>query len=167
MRKLILMASAAALLLTGCSTFEIVLKPKKKKICIPPTLPDIIGGYCPFEEKTVFIDIPHGKGTLLACEDYIIKKYINVSSGRPDGKHNTVLGEFRVQRKYKKYDSKKFPSKNGGRNMDWANFFYKGFAFHAGNIRGYSHGCVRLQRYDAEWMYNWVKIGTKVIVTDK
>lgn len=152
------------LTLTACSEND--PKPKYKKQQWPPKLADIRGEYCPYYEKTVLIEIDQGRGVLTACEDYTIQKYIPISSGRPDGKHNTIRGEFRVQRKYRKYDSKKYPSENGGRNMDFANFFHNGFAFHAGNIRGYSHGCVRMQRHDAEWIYNWTNRGTKVIITD-
>ncbi len=130
----------------------------------PPILEDIRGGYCNYNRKTVIININEGKGTLVICEDNTILKYVNISSGRPDGIHNTIRGEYFVGRKYRKYDSKKFPSTDGSRNMDYAHFFHEGFAFHKGNIRGYSHGCVRLRESDAEWIYNWSSIGTKVII---
>jgi lipoprotein-anchoring transpeptidase ErfK/SrfK len=143
------------------------IKDKKitKKKYKPPILKDRRGEYCPYDNKTIIIGIKRGKGVLTACENHTIKRYINVSSGEPKH-HKTVRGNFRVLRKYKQYDSKKYPSMHGGRNMDYAQFFYRGFAFHSGNIKRYSHGCVRVQRYNAKWLYNWTNHGTKVIVKD-
>ena len=162
----------AGLMFTGCN-HKPLPKPAEKcsattknlpKPYQPPVLPDIRGSYCGHYEKTVVINIENGRGTLKACENNQVIKYVNISAGRPDGIHETIRGEFNVNRKYRKYDSRKFPSTNGGRNMDYAHFFHKGFAFHKGNIRGYSHGCVRLREQDASWLFDWSNLGTKVII---
>jgi lipoprotein-anchoring transpeptidase ErfK/SrfK len=40
------------------------------------------------------------------------------------------------------------------------------YAIHAGYLPGYpaSHGCVRLTAKNAQWFYQWARIGTKVII---
>jgi hypothetical protein len=83
----------------------------------------------------------------------------------------TSSGQFRV---YSLGDetckSKIFPIPKGGAPMPYCMFFHGGQALHGvhsgevveGNI---SHGCVRLQVSDAEWLrYNFVNVGTKVVV---
>lgn len=88
--------------------------------------------------------------------------------GRPC---RTSAGQFRV---YSLGDetckSKIFPVPKGGAPMPYCMFFHGGQALHGvhagevveGNI---SHGCVRLQVSDAEWLrYNFVNVGTKVVV---
>ena len=63
-----------------------------------------------------------------------------------------------------------FPIPRGGAPMPYCMFFHGGQALHGvppfevgeGN---FSHGCVRLQVGDAEWLrYNFVNVGTRVIV---
>jgi len=139
----------------GCSKPAINSKPSKK------TLPE----YCPFHERTVLVFLDHGYGELQACENFKVKRLMDVSGGEPS-QHKTIRGNFHIQRKYRKYDSKKYPSVNGGRNMDYAQFFFNGFALHVGNINKYSHGCVRVQRQNAKWLFDWTNIGTSVIIKD-
>ncbi len=48
-------------------------------------------------------------------------------------------------------------------------YFYRGYAIHGTywhNNFGtpMSHGCVNMRNADAEWLYNWAEIGTKVVV---
>ncbi len=45
-------------------------------------------------------------------------------------------------------------------------FYDRGFAMHAGNINGLSHGCFRTQRYQSEWLYDWAPHGTKIVIRD-
>jgi L,D-transpeptidase ErfK/SrfK len=80
---------------------------------------------------------------------------------------HTRVGEFRVILKDDKHKSGRYPrSTNGGAPMPFAVFFAPGYAFHAGNLPGAnaSHGCVRVFYSDAKWLYEWLGIGTKVIV---
>lgn len=63
-----------------------------------------------------------------------------------------------------------FPMPRGGAPMPYCMFFNTGQALHgvASNEVGegnFSHGCVRLEVYDAEWLrHNFVNMGTKVII---
>ncbi len=146
MKKLLLILT---ILLGGCQNPQVLKKHKT-------TYPDYRGQYCPYFNKTIEVTIyPNGLGEFIACENETIVRNGPVSSGRP-GTHDTIRGDFRIQRKYQKYDSKKYPSKNGSRNMDFAQFFYRGFAIHKGNIRA--------RKENAKWIFNWSKIGTRIIV---
>lgn len=57
-------------------------------------------------------------------------------------------------------------------NVKWISYFNEGRAFHAApwNLSGIasgtpkSHGCVNMTPADAEWVYNFAPIGTKVVV---
>jgi len=161
--KRLLLLLITGLFFSGCTHFSHQFQ-KRKMYPKYPKYPDYRGEYYECSEKTlsIFID-ERGLGEFIACEDNTIQRNGPISSGRPKT-HDTIRGNFRVQRKYQKYDSKKYPSENGGRNMDYANFFHRGFAIHKGNIRGLSHGCIRTREQDAKWIYNWTNIGTKVIV---
>ncbi len=123
------------------------------------------GGYCDFENKTILVTLkPNGTGEFLACRDYVIEKDGIVSSGRP-GTNDTVRGDFKTAWKAHKWDSKKYPSDVKGQyNMKRAMFFHNGFAIHHGNVNGLSHGCVRTQMSNADWLYDWSPIGTRIIV---
>ncbi len=51
--------------------------------------------------------------------------------------------------------------------LPWASYFVGGIAFHEyPDVPPYaaSHGCVRVPRYDAKWLYDQTPSGTKVIV---
>ncbi len=124
-------------------------------------------GYsCDYKRKTILIQLDsNGAGTFQACENYRIQRHGVVSSGKP-GSHDTVRGDFNIDWKAYKWDSKTYPSENGGYNMKRAQFFHKGFAIHNGNVNSYSHGCVRTQMKNADWLYNWGEIGTRLIVED-
>lgn len=77
---------------------------------------------------------------------------------------HTKVGEFRVILKDENHKSGRYPrSSNGGAPMPFAVFFTPGYAFHAGNLPGAnaSHGCVRVFRSDAMWIYGWVDINRK------
>lgn len=64
--------------------------------------------------------------------------------------------------------SRKFPLGRGGAPMPYCMFFNRTQALHGSNQvaeANLSHGCVRLKVSDAEWLrYNFVRIGTKVII---
>lgn len=81
----------------------------------------------------------------------------------------TKIGSFRVASLGSpNCKSSKYPVPHGGAPMPYCMFFNGGQGMHGsyqvveGNI---SHGCVRMQVSDAEWLrYNFVNVGTKVIV---
>lgn len=89
--------------------------------------------------------------------------------GRPC---KTAAGSFRVQSLgAAECKSRTFPLPKGGAPMPYCMFFHGGQALHGvpagevveGNI---SHGCVRLNVSDAEWLrFNFVNVGTKVQVS--
>ncbi len=123
------------------------------------------GLYCPYDEKTIEVTLrENATGEFIACEEYTIKENGPLSAGRPTT-HPTTTGNFKVQWKAKSWDSKKYPSTDGTNNMNNALFFSNiGEALHSGNIMQNSHGCVRLEKYNAEWLYDWSPIGTNVII---
>jgi len=125
------------------------------------------GQYCEFYDKTILVELkPNGAGEFIACQDNTIKRHGVVSSGKP-GTHDTVRGDFRTTWKAHEWDSKKYPSDVEGQyNMKRSMFFFDGFAIHHGNVNGLSHGCVRTQMTDADWLYEWSPIGTRIIVED-
>lgn len=121
---------------------------------------------CRFKEKTIVIGLNNGVGKFIACQNNEVQLQGNLSAGQPET-HRTPRGDFRVLWKKYEYDSKKYPSEDGKRNMDRAIFFTsEGHAIHIGNTRRYSHGCVRVKRSKADWLYNWSDYQTRVIVQD-
>lgn len=76
-------------------------------------------------------------------------------------KYPTPNGIFKIEGKELRHFSRKFRVW-----MNYAHFFYHGFAIHAGILFGQpaSGGCVRLFPQDAEWLFNWAEIGTKVVI---
>jgi len=141
--------------------------PKTKYI--RPALPDLNKEYltCNYQKKTILVHIENnrGVGTFQACENYEVVHIGYLSTGLPS-KYKTPRGDFKVQWKARKYDSKKYPSTDGGNNMNFAMFYDRGFALHTGNIDKHSHGCVRTQKHNAEWLYEWAPHGTNVIIRD-
>jgi lipoprotein-anchoring transpeptidase ErfK/SrfK len=79
----------------------------------------------------------------------------------------TVTGTFEVYVKYKSADM--WGSDYYLPAVPYVMYFYKGYGLHGTywhNNFGVptSHGCVNLRTQDAEWLFNWVKIGTIVYV---
>lgn len=86
-----------------------------------------------------------------------------------DSSCKTSVGRFRI---YRMGDSdcysKQYPVPDGGAPMPYCMFFNGGQAIHGSNAvyrQNASHGCVRVQPWDAEWLrYNFVDQGTLVII---
>ncbi len=142
----------------GCAQPEPAPKPMPQYI---PEEPNRYG-YCPYNKKTIDIIIyPNLAGEFIACENQKIQRSGALSTGSRG--HLTPTGHFDVKWKAYEYDSKKYPSKNGGNNMNRALFFDTlGHAIHIGDITKTSHGCVRTRPKDANWLYEWSDIGTIV-----
>jgi lipoprotein-anchoring transpeptidase ErfK/SrfK len=54
--------------------------------------------------------------------------------------------------------------------LPWASYFTGGIAFHEyGSVPTYaaSHGCVRVNRYDAQLLFGFAEAGTRVDVFDE
>ncbi|MEM7034820.1 MAG: LysM peptidoglycan-binding domain-containing protein [Chloroflexota bacterium] len=82
----------------------------------------------------------------------------------------TVVGTFQI---YLKYDSQRMTGQIGNEywdvpNVPYVMYFYEGYALHGAywhNNFGVpmSHGCVNLSESEAQWLYYWAEIGTKVV----
>jgi len=86
--------------------------------------------------------------------------------GRPC---RTSTGSFRVNSLGSAdCKSSKYPVPKGGAPMPYCMFFNGNQGMHGSNEvveANISHGCVRMQTADAEWLrFNFVKVGTKVVV---
>ena len=78
----------------------------------------------------------------------------------------TVVGTYRIYAKYR-YKHMSGPGYSMP-NVPFVMFFYKGYSLHGTYWHDnfgtpMSHGCVNLTIPDAEWLYNWAPMGTKVV----
>jgi hypothetical protein len=108
------------------------------------------------------IEVQLGRQLALLIEDDRVVRAVHISSGAY-GK--TPTGSFRVYRK-ERY-SWSVPFKVW---LPWASYFTGGVAFHEfGSVPTYaaSHGCVRVNHYDAEMLYEFAVPGTPVDVFDE
>ena len=82
-----------------------------------------------------------------------------ISSGKKG--RSTPVGEFKIVNKTPNGFSKKYKSP-----MPWTMALNELYAVHAGELPGYpdSHGCIRLSNENAQELYNWAEIGTKVLI---
>ncbi|MFZ2314519.1 MAG: L,D-transpeptidase [Gammaproteobacteria bacterium] len=86
-----------------------------------------------------------------------------------DSSCKTAVGRFRI---YRMGDSDcystQYPVPDGGAPMPYCMYFNGGQAIHGSNAvyrQNASHGCVRVQPWDAEWLrYNFVAQGTLVVI---
>ena len=88
------------------------------------------------------------------------KRAIHVSTGAPGTA--TPAGTFSVFRKEKMSWSVPF-----SQWLPWASYFFQGIAFHEyAQVPTYpaSHGCVRVPKPDAKFLYRFAEIGRKVVV---
>jgi peptidoglycan hydrolase-like protein with peptidoglycan-binding domain len=89
-----------------------------------------------------------------------VTRVVDVSTGKPG--FETPTGSFRVTRKEQR--SWSVPYKVW---LPWASYFVGGVAFHEYPDvppSAASHGCVRVPRWDAQWLYQQTPIGTAVTV---
>jgi hypothetical protein len=89
-----------------------------------------------------------------------VKRTLHVSTGAPG--FATPKGRYEVFRKEEQ--SWSIPYQVW---LPWASYFVGGVAFHESPdvpARPASHGCVRVPGYDARWLYERLKMGTKVTV---
>lgn len=108
------------------------------------------------------IEVQLGRQLALLIEDDRVVRTVHISSGA-GGK--TPTGSFRVYRK-ERY-SWSVPFKVW---LPWASYFTGGVAFHEfGSVPTYaaSHGCVRVNRYDAAMLFGFAETGTPVEVFDE
>ena len=97
---------------------------------------------------------------VLYIENGAVVRTLHVSSGAPG--FETPTGRFSVFRK--ETNSWSVPYKVW---LPWASYFVGGVAFHESPdvpAQPASHGCVRVPRYDAKWLYDNAPNGTVVTV---
>ena len=152
------------IVLAGCTEPK---QPKPKKVYkqVPRylALPNYEGLECLYERAVEVTLNPNGTGSFVTCIDHTITRNGPVTSGRPKN-YRTPRGDYQINWQAKKYDSKKYPSTDGTRNMDYASFFHKGYALHQGSVRALSHGCIHLRKADAKYIYENFNNGDTVIV---
>ena len=106
------------------------------------------------------IDVLLGKQLALVVEDGQLVHAISISSGAPG--YETPQGRFAVYRKERMSWSVPYETW-----MPWASYFTGGIALHESpDVPGHpaSHGCVRVPRAWAEWLYGFATVGTEVNV---
>ena len=120
-------------------------------------------------EKMVLVN--KGSYKTQAIQNGQVQKEVTVSTGKPG--FETPNGTYSILRKKDISDMK---GCGGGecwevKNVKWQSYFTnEGHAIHGtwwyvnyGNQNA-SHGCVNMREADAEWFYNWLDIGTPVVV---
>lgn len=108
------------------------------------------------------IEVQVGRQLALLIQDDRVVRSVHISSGAGGA---TPLGSFRVFRK-ERY-SWSVPFKVW---LPWASYFVGGVALHEfGSVPTYaaSHGCVRVNRYDASLLYEFAVPGTAVDVVQE
>lgn len=95
----------------------------------------------------------------------VVRGPIRISSGGA-GKETPVGHSLRVYRKEKDYESQESRLPNGDPSpMPWAVFFQDGgIAFHGGDTRRASSGCIRVPPGDAKAFFGYLQIGDQVQV---
>jgi L,D-transpeptidase catalytic domain len=78
--------------------------------------------------------------------------------------HSTPMGVFSIIQKHKLHHSNIY---SGAPMPFMQRITWSGIAMHAGVLPGYpaSHGCIRMPMAFAQKMWNWTKMGARVIVT--
>jgi hypothetical protein len=127
-----------------------------------------------FASKRLVVDL--SKSTVYAFEDDHLVKALVVNPG--DSDHLTRPGEYKITQKQEKgyrsnlVDIHNKPLKPGGLGapMDyWMRLGGTGMGFHRSSLwrpngRWGSHGCLRMSRAGANWLYHWTPMRTPVTV---
>lgn len=106
------------------------------------------------------IEVYRSRGVALLVENGRLRRAIHVSTGAPG--FETPLGSFRVYRKER--NSWSVPYRVW---LPYASYFRGGIAFHESPdvpARPASHGCVRVPHPEAQGVYAFASIGTRVAV---
>lgn len=119
-------------------------------------------------EKLITVDL--AKQRLYAWEDGKVKKRFRVSTGMYYTP--TVKGSFSIYKKVDLQDMRGYfpPYKPYHiKNVPHVMYFYGAFAIHGTHWHNKfgtraSHGCVNLALWDAQWLYFWAPVGTRVEV---
>jgi lipoprotein-anchoring transpeptidase ErfK/SrfK len=111
-----------------------------------------------------WIDVNLSTQTVTAYSGQTALRSFIVSTGI--WRYPTVVGTFRV---YVKYAATRMRGPGYDlSNVPYTMYFHRGYALHGTywhNNFGtpMSHGCINLKTPDAQWLYNWAPVGTKVV----
>ena len=120
-------------------------------------------------DKWIEVDLSEQRTT--AYEKATPIKNFLIASGMRG--HETVTGEFAIWLKVRSQTMQGGSKADGSYynlpNVEWVSYFYQDYALHGAYWRKVfgvpgSHGCVNMTNDDAQWLYNWAPLGTKVIV---
>jgi LysM repeat protein len=111
-----------------------------------------------------WIDVNLTTQTLTAYEGDTPVFSAMVSTGLPATP--TPMGQFRIWVRFR-YDDMEGPGYCLP-DVPYVMYFYRGYGLHGTYWHEnfgtpMSHGCVNLSTSDAEWLYNWASVGTKVV----
>jgi hypothetical protein len=106
------------------------------------------------------VEILLDRQVLLLVRRGRVVRTIHVSTGKR--RFETPTGRYEVLRKRRRSWSVPYEVW-----LPWASYFVGGFAIHQAKsvpVRPASHGCVRVTRYDARWLFRRALVGTPVRV---
>jgi lipoprotein-anchoring transpeptidase ErfK/SrfK len=106
------------------------------------------------------VEILLDRQVLLLVRRGRVVRTMHVSTGKR--RFETPTGRYEVLRKRRRSWSVPYEVW-----LPWASYFVGGFAVHQAKnvpVRPASHGCVRVTRYDARWLFSRMPVGTPVRV---
>lgn len=134
-----------------------------------PTATPVVRGepsrYTPYGEKWIQIDLSEQRLTAYEGETAVFSALVSTgvaSMPTPKGEHAIYL---KVRSQAMGGQGYYLP------NVQYVSYFYKDYALHGTywhNNFGHpmSHGCVNLTNDDAQWIFEWAPVGTRVVVVD-
>ncbi|MBW7963943.1 L,D-transpeptidase [Bradyrhizobium sp. BR 10261] len=140
------------------------LKPQKRGSAAAKTKKETVGeketGAKPQGPLVIVVSIERQKVTIYDSNGVFAES--PVSTGMKG--HSTPMGVFSVIQKHKFHHSNIY---SGAPMPYMQRITWSGVAMHAGVLPGYpaSHGCIRMPMAFAVKMWNWTKMGARVIVT--
>ncbi len=132
------------------------VRQRELRIWVPAPAPSVVG------EHELWVDIDRGSQMLALRRGEELLYLTLVSTGTPEGQHETPVGLFQIQRKYAAKDM----SSGAGaeepyyvEKVPWSMYFHGPYALHGvfwhwGFGRVASHGCVNLAPRDAHHLYD-------------
>ena len=143
---------------------EPMQQPRRQKVRRPAAgknaAPEKEAGAKPQGPLVIAISVQHQKVRIYDANGLFAES--PVSTGMPG--HSTPMGVFSVIQKHKFHHSNIY---SGAPMPYMQRITWSGIAMHAGVLPGYpaSHGCIRMPMAFAVKMWNWTKMGARVIVT--
>lgn len=112
------------------------------------------------EADRMRIEVDLGAQTAQLFVDDVAEEAVPISSGRKG--YPTPTGEFVVTNKHQQWRSTLY----GSSMPYYLRLSCRAFGLHAGHLPGYpaSHGCIRLNKKDAQNLFNRVPVGTVVVI---